>query len=203
MNRWQRWFGGAAAIDDAAALADFVARHSAFVAQSALFGYVKTRSGFEYFRLFDDAVFVASLNVAKWNIFAVCVGDLSVFCGAHVFRRTAVGQGALTKCMGGVVARVFDEHGMPAEAGADYARLVQKSSARVAAASWADLSDNESAFMESPQALVHWAPIADEHKRHDAAIVRNSVEFKWKATRDEFRRCLRPDAIRCRIGAGE
>ena len=31
-------------------------------------------------------------------------------------------------------------------------------------------------------------PVADGHKQYDAHIVQNSIIFKWKETRDKFRR---------------
>ncbi len=172
------------------ALAEFIDANSAFVAQSALYGYVKTRAGFDYFRLFEDETFVRSINIAKWNIYAACVGDLSLFCGAHIFRRLSGGGAAAETAtlMNECIAQVFGERDTPPDAGDDYSALVRTARTRIAEARWQTLQDNETLFSRSPDALVYWAPIADRHKRYDAQIVRNSVIFKWKEVRDKFRR---------------
>jgi hypothetical protein len=50
-------------------------------------------------------------------------------------------------------------------------------------------------FTRSPLALVRWAPIAPQLKRHDTEIVENSIKFTWLSVREDFRRRLDRDAI--------
>jgi len=177
-----------AAVCDGQTLSAFIDGNSAYVAQTALYGYIKTRAGLKYFRLFEDDVFVQSVNVAKWNVYAVCVGDLAVFCAAHLYRRGGDGHD-LAAFLNVCVERVFSAHGAPTDAGGDYARLCEEARRRVQEAPWEKgVADNETAFSHSPAALVHWAPVADAHKKHDAEAVKNSIEFKWKEVRDKFRR---------------
>ena len=188
------------AVGDMPAVADFIARHSAHAAQSSLYGYIKTRAGFEYFRLFDDEQFVSSVNIAKWNLYAVCAGDLALFCGAHLRRRLSAPPDAVAAFMEAAVARALAENADPPDAGPDYPRLLQETAARVQAAAWENLADDETAFSRSPAALVHWAPIEDSLKNRDADIVRNSISFKWKETRDKFRRQADPSALQEAMG---
>ena len=187
-------------VGDMPAVADFIARHSAHAAQSSLYGYIKTRAGFEYFRLFDDEQFVCSVNIAKWNLYAVCAGDLALFCGAHLRRRLSAPPDKIAAFMRAAVARALAENAAPPDAGPDYPRLLKETAARVQAASWENLADDETAFARSPAALVHWAPIEDSLKSRDADIVRNSIAFKWKETRDKFRRQTDPSALREAMG---
>ena len=182
-------------INDAATLQQFIDGHSAFIAQSSLYGYIKTRSGFEYFRLFEDPQFVASINIAKWNIYAACISDLSLFCGAHIHKKTQVPDNNLTDFMRHCVKNIFAHHKRPTEANDAYDMLVQKAQTRIAQTSWPSIADNESPFSESPQALVLWAPIADHHKQYDANIVKNSITFKWKEPRDKFRQRVDATAL--------
>lgn len=189
-----------AAVGDVASLAEFVAGHSAHAAQSALYGYIKTRAGFEYFRLFEDADFLRSVNMAKWNIFAACAGDLAVFCGAHLRRRLSAPPERAGELAAAALARVFAQNAAPPDAGPDYARLAEAELIRVNNTPWRGVVDDESCFARSPDALVHWAPVADELKRLDAEIVRNSLSFRWKEVRDKFRRQADPDALRKAMG---
>ena len=183
---FRRW--RASPLDSPARIGEFIAQNSAFIAQSSLYGYVKTRAGFEYFRLFDDAAFVQSVNIAKWNIYAACLGDLSLFCGAHLYKQFPQNSKQLPAFMQECTAPIFITHAKPPDAGEDYPKLLQQTQERIANAQWHNLQDNESPFCQSPQSLVYWAPVADMHKKYDAAIVRNSITFKWKEVRANFRR---------------
>ena len=178
----------------------FIDENSAFVAQSSLYGYIKTRAGFEYFRLFEDPAFLQSINIAKWNIYAECAGDLTVFCGAHL--RLLLPQHAETipeimnKCANDVFAR-----DKPEDADDKYPDIVQKVCKRIADTSWEHVRDDETPFSKSPEALVYWAPVSDIHKVHDANIVRNSISFKWKEVRANFRRRAHAESLSRHLAA--
>jgi hypothetical protein len=43
--------------------------------------------------------------------------------------------------------------------------------------------------------LVYWAPIVDELKVLDEAIVRNSIRFRWQAPRRELRKALQAQQL--------
>ena len=60
-------------------LAIFIKEKSAFVTQSTLYGYLKTRMGLKQNLMFTDDIFVDSVNKAKWNIFSEAVTDLTFF----------------------------------------------------------------------------------------------------------------------------
>ena len=131
----------------------FIGENSAFVSQSALYGYIKTRAGLRYFRMFEDAQFTDSVNIAKWNIYAACVGDLAMFCGAHLHRhmpplRDKASEAQWTAWMGAVVCRALPPR--PPDASDDYARFAEETRQRVECAEWATMSDDESAVYAQP-----------------------------------------------------
>lgn len=192
-----RWLGRRhtpAPIENAEQLATFIGESSAFVAQTSLYGYIKTRAGLRYFRMFDDRAFTESVDIAKWNIYAVSVGDLALFCGAHVYGRMPdEAKGGFAAWMEDVVCRALPSP--PSESGDDYVRLVDETQQRLAATEWAEIRDDESPFVRSPTALVYWSPIAEHHKQYDEEIVMNSMSFKWKEIRDQFRRRANVSAL--------
>jgi hypothetical protein len=61
-------------------LKNFIQRKSAWVSQETLYGYLKTRMGAKYILMFEDEIFLGSINKAKWNIFAVALQDLTFYC---------------------------------------------------------------------------------------------------------------------------
>ena len=66
-------------INDESDLKNFIKEKSAFVTQSTLYGYLKTRMGLKQHLMFTDDIFVESVNKAKWNIFSEAVTDLTFF----------------------------------------------------------------------------------------------------------------------------
>ncbi len=63
-------------IDD---LETFIQAKSAWVTQVTLYGYLKTRMGTRYVLHFENDEFMSSVNLAKWNIYAVALQDLTFF----------------------------------------------------------------------------------------------------------------------------
>ena len=60
-------------------LEDFIRSKSAWVAQVTLYGYLKTRMGTRYVLHFENDTFMKSVNLAKWNIYAVALQDLTFY----------------------------------------------------------------------------------------------------------------------------
>ena len=66
-------------ISNIAELKNFIQRKSAWVSQETLYGYLKTRMGAKYVLMFEDEIFLGSINKAKWNIYAVALQDLTFY----------------------------------------------------------------------------------------------------------------------------
>ena len=60
-------------------LESFIQSKSAWVTQVTLYGYLKTRMGTRYVLHFENDEFMKSVNLAKWNIYAVALQDLIFF----------------------------------------------------------------------------------------------------------------------------
>ena len=71
-------------ISNIAELKNFIQRKSAWVSQETLYGYLKTRMGAKYVLMFEDEIFLGSINKAKWNIYAVSLQDLTFYCISHL-----------------------------------------------------------------------------------------------------------------------
>jgi len=65
-------------------LKEFIQKKSAWVSQETLYGYLKTRMGAKYILMFDDEIFLGSINKAKWNIYAVALQDLTFYCLSYL-----------------------------------------------------------------------------------------------------------------------
>ena len=149
-----------------------------------------------YAELFDDDAFVASINVAKWQLWLDCLSDLSVYAGSRIAHGRPDETPRIGRAMEALVGSVLDRTGTPAEAGPGL-RGARVARARPRGAhQWLEVGPAEAAFTESPAGMVRWAPVRDDLKALDEEIVRNSVRFRWQAVRRDFAAQLRL-AARC------
>lgn len=179
-------------IETVAQLHDFIASRSAFVAQKTLYGYLKTRMGTRYPTVFEDDDMIASINIAKMHVYAACVADLAVYCVTHATADLDTDKAILrTICLDGYDAAIakniddgIDEPQRTAWRDAFAGRLDE--------IDWLKAGEDAEYGLQSPAALLKWAPIAPELKKLDVEIVRNSVRFAWHEVRAQFRnRCDR------------
>jgi len=192
-----------APIADAAALQRFLHTRTTYVAQSTLYGYLRTRAGTRFVELFDDDRFVISTNIAKWNVWLACVSDLAVYAGGLVRRNSGASNADTGRLMQQLVDEILAATGTPAEAGPEFAAHAERVRARVALCVWSAQADSDAPFVESPAALVYWAPIVDDLKVLDAEIVRNSVRFRWNEIRQQLRQTLDAAAVMAPAARGE
>ena len=179
---------GAAAqpIDSPEALAHFLEQRASFVAQTSLYGYLRTRAGMRYPELFTDDPFVVSINIAKWHVWLDCLSDLAVYAGSRLAQRAPRELPRVAQLMVATVDGILERTGSPAEAGDEFAAHAERVRNRVARTDWLAIGDGEAAFTASPPGLVRWAPVMDELKQLDEEIVLNSVRFRWQEVRREF-----------------
>ena len=175
-------------IDSVAGLNHFVATRSAFIAQKTLYGYLKTRMGTRYPLMFDDDVFVHSINIAKMHVFAACLSDLTVFAIAQALRDVRVHDDsrrvAALRCYDAGIAANTGE--APNEFSPESA--IEAFSSRLDETDWHNGALHWENFTRSPDALVKWAPIAPELKQYDVEIVQNSIRYAWRDIREQLRK---------------
>jgi len=181
-------------IRDPRALREFLQSRASYVAQMTLYGYLRTRSGVRFPELFNNDEFVVSVNIAKWHVWLACLSDLAAYLGG-MLRRSGKSDAEVGRVMQRAVGEILSETGVPADAGPEYAAHADRVRSRIALCNWAAQADGDGPFVESPGALVFWAPIVEELKVLDEEIVRNSVRFRWNEIREQARRALDAQAV--------
>lgn len=178
------------AIGDAAAFAEFVESRAKYMAQTTLYGYLRTRAGTRFPSLFEDELFAYSLDLAKWRIYLACLSDLMVYSGGLLASRSGdpAAAGELAVRLTDDILGHDDDTMSDLLEGYDEAR--EKVMTRIRNTAWASVEDNEAPFENSQHALVEWAPVAPQLKEFDTDIVINSMRFKWKGVRDQLRQRL-------------
>ncbi len=164
-------------------LEEFIQSKSAWVSQVTLYGYLKTRIGTRYVLHFDNEEFMKSVNLAKWNIYAVSLQDLTFFSFSYL--KVHFNFEEMDKAKE-IFLKILDDetsNNMPS----DIIEEAKKSfNERLEKINWENYY-SDIPFNQSALSLHKWAPIADELKSLDRKIVLNSSILKWDVIKKEFR----------------
>ena len=152
----------------------FIKEKSAFVTQSTLYGYLKTRMGLKQYMMFTDDVFVESVNKAKWNIFSEAVTDLTFYSISFLNKKYNIDSLDPNK----IYTNILDNEISNGLTNDISERHKLKFKDKLNSFNIKEYTDNNP-FSNSCNALFHWAPIADELKELDKEIVINSIKNKW------------------------
>ena len=178
-------------IADEAAMIEFISTRAAHVAQSSLYGYLRTRMGTRSREIFQDEQFAGPLKTARDAMLAHCLSDLVVFAVATVKAGDA-GRAALAR-------RWYRDAALASDAdwaGAHLEDALERFEHRLQTTDWQAAAEREAAFTESPPGLVEAAPVIEAFKEMDAEIVRNSVRFRWTDVRRQLRERVDRTAFR-------
>ena len=163
-------------------LKDFIQKKSAWVSQETLYGYLKTRMGAKYVLMFEDEIFLGSINKAKWNIYAVALQDLTFYCLSYIRNNLNV---YYTSKANEIYQEILNEeknNQMPDDI---IKNSIKNFEAKLEKIDWQKYHSNLP-FNESALALYEFSPIADELKILDKKIVLNSMILKWDNVKKEF-----------------
>ena len=163
-------------------LEDFIQSKSAWVTQVTLYGYLKTRMGTRYVLHFENDVFMKSVNLAKWNIYAVALQDLTLFTFSYL--RSNFNYQDINNAKE-IFLKILDDettNKMPLDIIEEAKKNFDE---RLQNINW-DIHFKDLPFNPSALSLYKWAPIAEELKTLDRKIVLNSVILKWDIVKKEF-----------------
>ena len=164
-------------------LENFIQTKSAWVTQVTLYGYLKTRMGTRYVLHFENDKFMGSVNLAKWNMYAVAIQDLTLFTFSYL--KFNFNYQDIDKAKE-IFLKILDDetnNKMPLD-------IIEKAKKnfdeRLKNINWENYF-NDLPFNQSALSLYEWAPISDELKKLDRTIVLNSVILKWDTVKKEFK----------------
>ena len=167
-------------------LTSFIQKKSAWVSQVTLYNYLKTRMGTKWVLHFDDEIFLASINKAKWNIYSISLQDLTFYSLSYLkvfydYQKTDEANKIYEE-----ILNKESKNGMPEEiilqAKKIFLERLQKIDWNIQYKSWP--------FNESALTLYEWAPVAEELKILDRKIVLNSMILKWDNVKDELAKLI-------------
>ena len=176
-------------------LAEFVATRSAYIAQTSLYGYLKTRMGTQFPRYFEDDLFSREIHAAALRLYVSCLSDLTVHAVGLLYARATLSEEGARE----LAIELYDA-ALPLGV-EERDRVLLSSDAlaafrsRVAATDWDEGTGANAAFKGSGADLVRYAPVVDEFKEMDSEIVKNSIRFRWRDVREQLRLRLFADEV--------
>ena len=164
-------------------LETFIQTKSAWVTQVTLYNYLKTRMGTRYVLHFENDEFMKSVNLAKRNIYAVALQDLTFFTFSYLkanfnYQDVDKAKEIFLKILDDEILNKMPED-IIEEAKINFDQRLQK-------IDW-NIYFNDLPFNPSALSLYKWAPISEELKTLDRKIVLNSVILKWDIVKKEFK----------------
>ena len=169
-------------INSKADLENFVQERSAHVAQTTLYGYLKTRIGTRYALMVEDEKFTESINIAKWNIYVAAISDLTFYVFSYLIDKKNLKENDSEKIFLNILDKEF-KNGLDKKI---YENAKNEFIVKAKSINWHNYHLGNP-FKESGLALYKWSPIADELKVLDKEIVLNSIMLKWNLVENEFK----------------
>ena len=163
-------------------LKEFIQKKSAWISQVTLYGYLKTRMGAKYVLMFEDEIFLGSINKAKWNIYVVALQDLSFYTISYLKNVRNLHDTEKAKELFYEILDEEQKNEIPKDV---YENAKNEFDKRYKEIDW-NKYHNSLPFNTSALALYEWSPIAEELKTLDRKIVLNSMILKWDNIKKEF-----------------
>jgi hypothetical protein len=163
-------------------LRNFIQERSAHVTQTTLYGYIKTRIGSRYAMMFEDEVFLASINLAKWNIYMAALIDCTFYVFSYLIDKKHLKQNDALE--------IFIEITENEKSNGLEDKLFESSkiefNQRLKEIDWKTYHQ-DNPFKSSALSLFKWSPIAENLKVFDKEIVLNSIKLKWNLVENDFK----------------
>lgn len=170
-------WGGKETIRTTDQLAAFLGGRAAYVAQTSLYGYLKTRMGTRYAEIFQDQAFQPSLIKARTESFFGCLEDLTIHAVALLRTRVDVPDRVAAMAADALFSKAATDAMDGAPTGLTEART--RFAERLAELDWEQAGDPKVTFRSSQRVLVAAAPVIDSYREADREIIENSIKFRW------------------------
>ena len=173
-------------------LVNFIDSRAAYVSQVTLYTYVKARAGTQYPKLFENTEYLESIEIARSHLYTSCVADL-VFYVINEHCLNAIKRKPIQFILSNLVDEVFSFAKCDENIFREFDEMKKKCEEQLKVLKRDAI--NHKLFKMSSDTFFRWAPMAEEFKKEDEEIMRNSIHFRWIEVRRELRERIRPSLI--------
>ena len=163
-------------------LKNFIQERSAHVTQTTLYGYIKTRIGSRYAMMFEDEVFLKSINLAKWNIYMAALIDCTFYVFSYLIDKKNLKQNDALE----IFIEIIENEKSNGLEDKLFENSKLEFNQRLKTINW-KIYHQDYPFKNSGLSLFKWSPIAENLKVFDKEIVLNSIKLKWNLVENDFK----------------
>jgi len=142
--------------------------------------------GAKYVLMFEDEIFLGSINKAKWNIYVVSIQDLIFYSISYLKENNNMHDIAKAKEIFYEILNEEKKNQIPNEV---FDKASKEFDQRFQDIDWINYY-KDLPFNSSALALYEWSPIAEELKTLDREIVLNSMILKWDNVKKDFKELI-------------
>ncbi len=173
-------------------LVEFIHRNASFVSQVTLLTYIKARAGTQYPKLFENTDYLESIEIARSHLYTSCVADLAFYViNEHCLN--AIKRETIQFILSNLVDEVFSFAKCDENIFKEFDEMKKQCEEQLKVLKRDAI--NHKLFKMSSDTFFRWAPMAEEFKKEDEEIMRNSIHFRWIEVRRELRERIRPSLI--------
>lgn len=151
--------------------------------------------GTQFREYFTDDIFSQAIKDSSVKVFLSCLSDLTVYVVAIVAdsgrlppqEAEALARQCFDRGMRDGLADIEDKK-IPADARERFEQRLRETD-------WSAAAAGNTAFALSPVDLTRFAPVVDDFKKLDRAVVATSINNKWREVRASFGNRAVPDSI--------
>ena len=131
--------------------------------------------------MFEDEVFLKSINLAKWNIYMAALTDCTFYVFSYLIDKKNLKQNDALEIFIEIIENE-KSNGLEIKL---FENTKLEFNRRLKEVDWKTYyQDNP--FKNSGLSLLKWSPIAENLKVFDKEIVLNSIKLKWNLVENEF-----------------
>jgi hypothetical protein len=195
-------FRGRAPIRDAAALADFIDRNAAFVAQKGIYEYSRARAGHYAKVLFKEPEFHAACDESRWRAFPLGLAMVGELAEGTLCPERAEERAAHIEAIRALVLAVFDRYPVPAAVGEPAWRALREElDGRLRLIGLHGPKRAKDVPEPFAAAYVELMPIHEKLRGRDAPTLRNYLRATMCNIHDELTKRLDAPAVSASLRA--
>ena len=132
--------------------------------------------------MFEDEVFLKSINLAKWNIYMAALTDCTFYVFSYLIDKKNLKQNDALE----IFIEIIENEKSNGLEDKLFENTKLEFSQRLKEIDWKTYHQ-VNPFKNSGLSLLKWSPIAENLKVFDKEIVLNSIKLKWNLVENEFK----------------
>ena len=132
--------------------------------------------------MFEDEVFLKSINLAKWNIYMAALTDCTFYVFSYLIDKKNLKQNDALE----IFIEIIENEKSNGLEDKLFKNTKLEFSQRLKEIDWKTYHQ-VNPFKNSGLSLLKWSPIAENLKIFDKEIVLNSIKLKWNIVENDFK----------------